>query len=599
MTPNSIPLTIIIALGVCLPALGCSGDKAGADGKTTDAKAAADGGDASPATPEAATSKQIVAIDVASLSTCALLEGGTVRCWGGNVEGQLGIGKTGDELLESYTPVDVPGISGVAKLWASGSYSWGGGHSDGTTDTVCVQMPDGAVKCWGHNGLVFGDGEYKNQPAPTDIAALASITELDSASGFACGVWPDKTAKCWGTNAFGVLGIGNDEREAKTPTAVKDFTGAVDVGTGQNHSCGLKDDGTVWCWGYGGMLGDGTSNKSNAPVQVKDLTDATQLAVFASGSCALKKDATVTCWGSDFGNAPKLVEGATDITAIDAEGFTCGLKTDKTVVCWGANSYGQLGDGDTKDRKTKAAPVKGLANVKEVKVGATHACALLEDNSVKCWGKNGRGQLGDGTIDDRSEPVTALQVAALTLTPQADADRPKALPADDTVAVLSGPPEGCKNELSAKVKGAAIPFTVRHVTAEWNYGEHGIKLSFLNYDTDELNKWAMPRGAQARIAFNLEKWVIEKNDKGDEVPVQKPVDAEGEFTTKMLDNYRLTGNTGIYDNHKQRFMDTGSVKVTHLDDSWVCGEINLSHADEKHALTGTFAAPLPAKKAAE
>ena len=85
----------------------------------------------------------------------------------------------------------------------------------------------------------------------------------------------------------------------------------------------------------------------------------------------------------------------------------------------------------------------------------------------------------------------------------------------------------------------------------------------------------------------------ETGEDGKEKPVQKPVDADGEFTTKMLDSYRLTNSTGIFDNHKQRFFDTGSVKVTHLDENWVCGEINLSHAKEQHALTGTFAAQLP------
>ena len=153
------------------------------------------------------------------MSTCALMEDGTVRCWGANIEGQLGNGKAGDDFLETYTPMEVPGIKGAKKLWASGSYSWGGGHSDGTTDTTCVQMGDGAVSCWGHNGLVFGDGEYKNQSSPTAISALAKITDLDSASGHACAVFADKTAKCWGSNAFGVGGIGADEpREGEEPS---------------------------------------------------------------------------------------------------------------------------------------------------------------------------------------------------------------------------------------------------------------------------------------------------------------------------------------------------------------------------------------------
>lgn len=600
MTSPKIPLAIVISLGFALPTLGCGGgdEKAGADGQTADKSGQKPGPDGGGSGEAKASGKKILAIDVASLSTCALLEGGTVRCWGANLEGQLGVGKDAEELLESYTPLDVPGISGATKLWTGESYSWSGSHSEGTTDTACVQLADGAISCWGHNGKVFGDGESKNQPAPTAIAALAGITELDSASGHACAVWPDKTAKCWGSNAFGVLGIGNDERDVKAPTPVKDLSGVVDLSCGQNHCCGLKEDGSASCWGYGssGQLGDGGRDKQNAPVPVVGLSDATQLSVYGSTSCVLKKDGTVACWGSDFGKEPKLVDGATDIVQLDTEGFGCGRKSDKTVVCWGANSYGQLGDGTNEDRKSTAAPVKGLAGVAQIAVGTRHACALLEDNSVKCWGKNGRGQLGDGTIEDRLEPVTVVQVGDETLAPLADL--PDALPTDGKVAELSGAPDGCTLAFEAKVEGATIPFVIRHVEAAWNSSELGIKLNFLNYDIDPDNKWAMPRGRQARIGFALEKWVIELNEEGKERPVQKPVDTDAEFTTKMLDSYRLTNSAGIFDNHKQRFFDTGSVKVTHLDDSWVCGEINLSHAEHGHALTGTFAAQLPAKKSA-
>jgi alpha-tubulin suppressor-like RCC1 family protein len=596
-----------IAICSALLLFGCDKDDTAAkDDKAADkgADSAGKGGGSpgkagGPAPAEAAPGKKIASIDVASLSTCALMEDGTVRCWGGNLEGQLGVDKEADAFLETYTPLQVAGVTGAKKMWAGASYSWSGSHSEGTTDTVCVQMADGAVSCWGHNGLVFGDGEYKNQPKATPIGALAKITDLDSESGHACGVWPDKTAKCWGSNAFGVLGIGNDEREAKEPTPVKDFTGAAEVGCGQNHCCGRKEDGTVSCWGYGssGQLGNGTNDKVNAPVAVTGLSDATQLAVATNTNCALDKDGTVVCWGSDFDREPKLVEGATDITAIDGEGFVCGLKKDETVVCWGPNNWGQLGDGTKEDRRKTAAPVKGLSGVKEVKVGDTHACALLADNTMKCWGKNGRGQLGDGTNTDRLEPVAVVQVGSETLTPMAPADMPSALPADEKVQELVGVPDGCpsKVELEAKVAGKSIPFLARHVEATWNWGKLGYSVSFLNYDIDEKNKWAMPRGAQARIGFGLEKWVIEKNAEGKELPVQKPADAEGAYTTSFTGSYRVTNSAGIFDNHKQRFFNAGDIKITHLDDKWVCGEINLSHDKDNHSLTGKFAAAIPAK----
>jgi alpha-tubulin suppressor-like RCC1 family protein len=586
-----LPLLAAFALGI----LACkTEDPAAADksGKPADSKGAATG------EPDAPT-KKIVAIQAAALSTCALMEDGTVRCWGGNVEGQLGIGKEADAFLESYVPVEVVGVAGAKKLWSTASYSWGGGHSDGYTDTSCAQKQDGSMQCWGHDGLVFGDGEYKNQPAPIAVAALANIVEYAAASGHACSVGADKVAKCWGSNAFGVAGVGNDERELKTATPVKDFTDAVDVGCGQNHCCGLKADGAVSCWGYGssGQLGNGDTVNTNAPVAVSGLADATQLAVITNSTCALKKDGSVVCWGQDFDKVPVAVEGATDITSLDGEGFACGVKSDKTVVCWGQNSYGQLGDGTRDDRVRKAAPVKGLANVVSVSVGVHHACALLEDNSVKCWGKNGRGQLGDGTIEDRLEPVTVVQLASETLTPQADAERPTALPTDGKIAELTGVPEGCpsKVELEVKVAGKPLPFTVRKIEAKWAWQSLGYAIDMYNYDLDEKNPWSMPRGSQARISFGLEKWVIETGPDGKETIVQKPADKEQPYVTDLTASYRTTNAAGIYDNHKQRFFNQGQITITHLDDKWVCGEIDLSHDKEGHAIKGKFAAAIPPK----
>lgn len=592
------PLTLLTVLALasfaCKTDEPAAGDKAG---KPADSK----GGGGTDQPDAGAPTKKIVAIQAAALSTCALMEDGTVRCWGGNVEGQLGIGKEADAFLESYVPVEVTGVSGAKKLWSTASYSWGGGHSDGYTDTSCAQKADGSMQCWGHNGMVFGDGEYKNQAAPIANAALAGIVEYAAASGHACAAFPDKSAKCWGSNAFGVAGVGTEERDIKAPTPVKDFTDAIDVGCGQNHCCGLTSAGTVSCWGYNssGQLGNGDTTQQLAPVPVTGLADATQLAVVTSSTCALKKDGSVVCWGQNFDKVPVAVEGATDITQLDAEGFACGVKKDKTVVCWGDNSYGQLGDGTTEDRQKKAAPVKGLAGAVQVSVGVHHACALLEDNSVRCWGKNGRGQLGDGSIDDRLEPVTVVQVGSETLTPQADADRPTALPTDGKVAELTGVPEGCpsKVELEAQVAGKPFPFTVRTIEAKWAWGELGFAVDMRNYDLSEKNPWSMPRGGQARISFGLEVWVTEKGPDGKDTIVQKPADMAEPYVTDMLATHRATGNAGIYDNHKQRFFNKGQITVTHLDDKWVCGEIDLSHDTDNNALKGKFAFPVPAKKA--
>ncbi|MCB9787950.1 MAG: hypothetical protein H6744_14795 [Deltaproteobacteria bacterium] len=85
-------------------------------------------------------------------------------------------------------------------------------------------------------------------------------------------------------------------------------------------------------------------------------------------------------------------------------GHACALMARGTVRCWGANDFGQLGDGSTESREV-AAPVAGLELVKLIAAGTEHTCAAIADGTVRCWGSNDRGQLGDGTTEDSALPV--------------------------------------------------------------------------------------------------------------------------------------------------------------------------------------------------
>ena len=161
----------------------------------------------------------------------------------------------------------------------------------------------------------------------------------------------------------------------------------VQLAVGGDHSCALLSTGQVRCWGWNeaGEIGDGTT--------------------------------------SDHDYSPTLVLGVVDATAIAAgDHFTCALLADQTAKCWGYNCQGQLGLG------TQACPygvptpaqVLGLHGVVQLAAGAAHACALLEDGTVECWGDNRVGQLGDGTTIDRTRPVPALGFAgALAVAPGA------------------------------------------------------------------------------------------------------------------------------------------------------------------------------------
>ena len=141
------------------------------------------------------------------------------------------------------------------------------------------------------------------------------------------------------------------------------------------------------------------------------------IAVSATHSCAVAADRTVKCWGANnqgqLGNgvhepyrtSPVLVgniNNATDVAV--GTGFSCAQLTDSTVKCWGANTYGQLGNGTTSPNAV-AAPVPGIDNVLQISAGSGHVCVDRYDRSTWCWGRNTDGQLGDGTRTNRTRPV--------------------------------------------------------------------------------------------------------------------------------------------------------------------------------------------------
>jgi len=540
-----------------------------------------------------AGSKDVARVDLGSLTSCALFKDGAVRCWGGNIEGALGVGRTEDQVLESYTPRDVTGVNGASKLWLTSSYCWGGGYSEGTTDTACVEDKAGATQCWGHNSYTYGDGSSKASDKPIADAALKGAVDFDAHCGTACAVNADKTVSCWGSGVFGQLGNGTNDRTAKTPVKVKDLANATEVGCGQNHCCARTADGKVSCWGY-------LREKTNVPKVVPKMDNITSLAVMENGVCGLDKAGVVHCW--DGYKDAKPLKGGDGIIQIDAEDrIGCGVKKDKTVVCWGRNTWGQLGDGSKKDSPWKAVAVKGLTGVVQVATGADHACALTGDNKVMCWGKNSRGQLGDASNTDRAAPVEVKGLTAKHV-PE-PVDTPAALPTDKKVYKPAGtPPKGCAKQTAmiVHVNGKPRQFVVRNaeVGADWFPkidGAKGYKFTMRNYDPPEKAKWAMARGEQLRVRFGISHWVIEKKD-GHERPVAKPLDAKGEYKPGWKEAYRIGNSAGIYDNHKHHGFDTGSVKLTHLDKNWVCGEVDLSNKKTKTALKGAFAFPVPAKK---
>jgi alpha-tubulin suppressor-like RCC1 family protein len=311
-----------------------------------------------------------VRISAGAGTTCALMSTGTVRCWGYNVQGQLGDGKPRATIHSSTVPVSVSGLTGVRAI------SQGGFHG-------CAISGAGALRCWGWNNL-------------------------------------------------GQLGSGDAGYQHDVPVAVRGLgSGVVSVSAGGAHTCAVTSAGAVKCWGGNGnwQLGIADQRGSRIPVDVPSLGSGFTAVVAGGGpstnggtTCALTAGRGVKCLGVNPGNGangccstvPVDVTGLTSgVVSLGAgDGNTCAITTAGALKCWGDNSWGKLGDG-TGTRRASPVDVVGLSSgVKQFAGGQAHSCVLTTAGGVKCWGFNRDGQVGNGSRGDQG-PMTPVDVVGL------------------------------------------------------------------------------------------------------------------------------------------------------------------------------------------
>src|SRR5881628_3908724 len=209
------------------------------------------------------------------------------------------------------------------------------------------------------------------------------------------------------------------------------------LAAGGLHTCMRLPDGTVQCWGRNnfGQLGNGVGSltSSSVPVAVRGLTTATRVVTGDAHTCALLGDGTVQCWGvgdsgqrgdgtfNNISTVPVAVVGLTNAVAVAARGYhSCALLGDGTVRCWGRNVDGQLGDGTIANPATgppgSSTPVQvsGITGAAAVIAGGYHTCALLADGTAWCWGRSDDGQLGNGARASASTPVPVTNLTGVT-----------------------------------------------------------------------------------------------------------------------------------------------------------------------------------------
>ena len=324
-------------------------------------------------------SKGVAAISLGDRHSCALLDTGGVKCWGGGREGELGYGGTYGRPV----PIDVFGLSSGVESISAGAYH------------TCAILDTGGLKCWGYNEVgQIGNGKTKDQLTPAPVKGLKTgVTAVAGGGYHTCASLASGGVKCWGYNASGQLGDGTRELRT-TPVAVVGLTTDVSaLALGANHSCALSNAGGVLCWGENseGQVGDGTARNTKRPKQV------------------LGMDAGVDAITSGLWHTCALAGG--------------------DMSCWGQNIAGQVGMGE--GRHGWIFDVPGMTGgVDSVSVGGYyHSCVLTTGGGVKCWGQNIYGEVGDGTTTTTGTPNRRHRIdqrrdrGGIRLAPRVCADR--------------------------------------------------------------------------------------------------------------------------------------------------------------------------------
>jgi alpha-tubulin suppressor-like RCC1 family protein len=431
---------------------GGSGGASGSGGTAGTGATAGNGGMSGSGGCGTCTATTVVALAAGGGSVCAVFYSGKIKCWGYNLDGELGYGNTenvGDDELPSaigYVSLsDDPGVT-VREL------SIGNTHA-------CALLSDGTVNCWGRavfgvlgrgNDESIGDDELPSDVAPVSVITTPglSVEQISAGGSHTCALLSNGTIQCWGDNDYRQLGrddtqdLGDDELPSDVaPVSVSTTPGVTvtQISAGFKHTCALLSDGTVKCWGANGsgQLARGTPNNladeqlpsEVEPIAITTAADVTAVAIRAGydSTCVLLSDGTVKCWG----NAPAELVGTGEtgpvldpssvgpIEVTEESGLlvtdlatgpahVCARLADGSAACWGTSEYGALGYGHIEpigddELPSSAGPVSvtttpGLT-VTQLAAGSDLTCALLSDHSVKCWGDNRLGGLGNGKDD--------------------------------------------------------------------------------------------------------------------------------------------------------------------------------------------------------
>ena len=304
-----------------------------------------------------------------------------------------------------------------------------------TENTVCALLVNETLYCWGKNSagqLGINNQVKQNTPQYVDFGSKGLVSSIGIGETHSCAILKSGALECWGDNSYGKLGIGSISNAFTPQTVTFNPDATVKyVDGGESHTCAVLENNSLYCWGNGehGRLGNGsTSNHYRSSPQHVDLgtgKNVSKLAVGGRHNCAILNDNSTKCWGYNvygqlgIGNythlgTPQTVSFgsnryATDIFA--GKFHTCAILDDNSTKCWGNNFEGQLGIGSTTNDFQTPQQVTFFGTQKPIEISASnqHTCAVLQNGTTVCTGVNTYGELGIGTASGSGVYYTAYQ----------------------------------------------------------------------------------------------------------------------------------------------------------------------------------------------
>jgi alpha-tubulin suppressor-like RCC1 family protein len=283
------------------------------------------------------------------------------------------------------------------------------------------------ISCAGSNEF----GQLGNSESGVDTGATAFSNIVDSGQhqwemivageNYNCAIDSDQQLYCWGDNRDHNLATGSIDNIVPTPTRISSNLGWLWIAAYKTHLCGIKTDHSLWCWGNNdrGQLGADINTVifQELPLQLGSRNDWLSVSVGESHTCAIRQDHSLWCWGADdygqIGNPNSATPSATPyqvqpnerwIMVVSGQFFNCAIKTDHSGWCWGGNANGQLGNL-TVVSQSEPTPITGSQQWQWLTAGSLHVCAIDAEQDLWCWGDNWSGQLGNGNFDDSIQPV--------------------------------------------------------------------------------------------------------------------------------------------------------------------------------------------------